>query len=88
MPRECQSREDVDREFDEWVQKNYWRKRVFRGSAFITLGLIIIGGATYLLVRHAEDVKPYQSILLLLIGVGAVGKGLLGLFFGQFFEDE
>jgi hypothetical protein len=83
------TRKEVDAEFDEWVQRSYWRKRMFRGWAFIILGLIIVFGATYLLVLHAQDVKPYQSILLLLIGIGGIVKGLFGLFFGQFFgEDE
>jgi hypothetical protein len=85
----AKTREEVDEEFNQWVQKSYWRKRVFRGSAFIVLGLIIVLGACYLLVLHAQDVKPYQSILLLLVGVAGIFKGLVGLFFGQFFgEDE
>ena len=79
----------MDKEFDEWVQRSYWRKRMFRGWAFIILGLIIVFGACYLLVLHAQDVKPYLSILLLLIGIAGIVKGLFGLFFGQFFgEDE
>jgi hypothetical protein len=85
----AKTREEVDEEFDQWVQRSYWRKRMFRGGAFITLGLIIVMGALYLLIFAAQDVKPYQSVLLLLIGIGGIVKGLFGLFFGQFFgEDE
>jgi hypothetical protein len=85
----ARTREEVDKEYARWLERSYWRKRIFRGSAFIGLGLIVIGGATYLLVWHPQDVQPLHSVLLLLIGVAGVLKGLVGLFFGRFFgEDE
>jgi hypothetical protein len=85
----AKTRAEVDEEYTQWVQKSYWRKRVFRGSAFIGLGVIIVLGACYLLVLHPQDVKPLHSVLLLLVGVAGIFKGLFGLFFGQFFgEDE
>jgi hypothetical protein len=85
----AKSREEVDEEFDRWVHRSYWRKRIIRGSAFVGLGLIVIGGATYLLVLHPQDVQPWHSVLLLLVGIAGVIKGLIGLFFGRFFgEDE
>jgi hypothetical protein len=85
----AKTREEVDAEYARWLQRTYWRKRIFRGSAFVALGMIIIGGSTYLLVLHPEDVRPVYSWLLLLTGVAGVVKGLIGLFFGRFFgEDE
>jgi hypothetical protein len=85
----AKTREELDEEYTQWVQRSYWRKRVFRGSAFIGLGVIIVLGACYLLVLHPQDVKPLHSVLLLLVGVAGIFKGLFGLFFGQFFgEDE
>ncbi len=84
------TREEVDAEYDQWLQRSRWRKRVFRGSAFVGLGVIIIAGAIYLLVMSdPEYIKPYYGVILLLVGLAAVGKGLIGLFLGQFLgEDE
>jgi hypothetical protein len=87
--KRAKTREEVDAEYERWVEKTYWRKRIFRGSAFIVLGLIIIAGGTYLLALHHQDVRPIWSVLILLTGVAGVLKGLFGLFFGKFFgEDE
>src|SRR5262245_8353312 len=67
----ARDREEVDAEFDRWRERAYWNKRFLRGSAFVVLGLVVICGAAYLLVRHSQDVLPLHSVLLLLIGVAA-----------------
>jgi hypothetical protein len=82
-------RERQREEYERWVMRSYWRRRLMRGLAFIVLGLIVAAGATYLLALHREDVNPVYAAVFLAMGVIAVAKGGIGIVAGQFFgEDE
>ena len=68
-------------------------KRTVTASAYIVLGLVILGGAAYMWFAQRENVVEgiggqgvIGLILIVVLGVAAVGKGLFGLFFGHFFE--
>ena len=67
-------------------------KRTVTASAYIVLGLVILGGAWFMWSRQKDAVDEMGGqgriglILLLVLGVAAVGKGLFGLFFGHFLE--
>jgi len=67
-------------------------KRIVHASAYIVLGLVILVGAWYMWSRQKDAVDEMGGegriglILLLVLGIAAVGKGLFGLFFGHFLE--
>ena len=68
--------------------------RIFRGIAFIVLGAAILVGVVIMFTVYGTAMKDLGAkanigaILLGVIGVAAIGKGLIGMFFGQFFGEE
>ena len=60
--------------------------------AYIVLGLVILGGSAYMWYAQRESVEELGGqgriglILIVVLGIAAVGKGLFGLFFGRFLE--
>jgi hypothetical protein len=83
----ARDRKAADEDYDRWLERSYWRKRMIRAWAYITLGLIISGGGIYLLAEHRKDINPLYSALILVCGVAAIGKGVIGLLFGEFFDE-
>jgi hypothetical protein len=76
-------------EYQRWLRETSRRQTaLFRGSAFLGLGLIIVGGAVYIWVRHRQDMNPLHILLIGLVGVLAVGKGAFGLLTGQFVGED
>src|SRR3989442_876187 len=74
-------KQQVNEDYERWLVRSYWRKRIFRGIAFLVLGAIVIAGGIYMLVQHEKDINPLYSVLMILGGAVAVGRGLFGLFF-------
>jgi DNA-directed RNA polymerase subunit RPC12/RpoP len=76
-------------EYKRWqVERAAWNASLLKGGAFISLGLVIIAGAVYMYVVYKQDFNPAYSFLLGVLGVAAVGKGILGMLTGQFFGEE
>jgi hypothetical protein len=85
-PPRLRDREAEDEDWDQYLQRSYWRKRLFRGTAFMVLGAIIIAGGIYILVNYRkEDFNPLYSWGIVVCGAAAVIKGFIGLFLGRFF---
>jgi hypothetical protein len=70
-------------------------KRILRGSAYIVAGLAILVGIGIIYFVHWENVEWVADartkiglIVFGLLGVAAIGKGVIGLAFGQFLGDD
>ena len=69
-------------------------RRMVRGSAFIILGTLIVIGVAIAFLSYSDEIKStgQRSVVGLIImgvmGVGAIGKGVFGLVFGQFLGDD
>jgi hypothetical protein len=72
-------------------------RRVLRGSAFIVLGTIILAGTAIMYFGYRQDVKWLQEsggravlglLFLSVVGLAAIGKGVIGLVFGQFLGED
>ncbi len=69
-------------------------KRAVRGTAFIVLGALIVIGVAIAFLGYREELKELggrtMAGLLVLggVGVAAVGKGVIGLVFGQFLGED
>lgn len=69
-------------------------RRIVRGTTFVVLGLAIIIGCIIVFTVYREDIKFVGAkavggiILFGVMGLAAVVKGIIGLFFGQFFGED
>ena len=99
--RKKRSRPDDDEDdkgyVDRMIANEEWMKRVIRASAYIVLGLVILVGVSILYFGYREDVQWLQEeggraklglIVLAVFGLAAIGKGVIGLVFGQFLGDD
>jgi hypothetical protein len=85
-------------EGDDWYEQmranEAWTKRVTRGSAFIVLGLLIVAGVAIAFFRYSEELKEVGGktvvgmIVFGVVGLAAIGKGVIGLVFGQFLGED
>jgi hypothetical protein len=95
------NKSDAPAQADDWYERmrdrEVWMKRVFRGSAFIVLGITIVAGVSILYFGYREDVQWLQDeggraklglIFLAVLGLAAVGKGAIGLVCGQFLGED
>lgn len=90
--------EETDDDWYENLRASEARmKRIFRGSAFIVLGAAIVIGVAVMWFGFRKDVTWLQEsggksviglILLAVIGLAAIGKGVIGLAFGQFLGED
>lgn len=89
--------EGDDSYVDRMIAREEWLKRVIRASAYIILGLVIVAGVAILYFGYREDVTWLQEeggraklglIVLAVFGLAAIGKGVVGLVFGQFLGDD
>lgn len=83
-------KEDKDKEFERETERRQKIKRLFRGSAYVILGVIITALAIYAIFTFGSTlIDPnlwhYGALvaLILLVGLAAIGKGTLSLLFGQ-----
>jgi hypothetical protein len=79
---------------DRMRENEAWIKRVIRGSAFIVTGVAILIGCGIMYTQFWEEIKEEGGqvvlgvIVFALMGVAAIGKGVIGLVFGQFLGDD
>ena len=89
--------EEDDDTVDRMIANEEWMKRVIRASAYIILGVVILVGGAILYFGYREDVTWLQEaggqaklglIVLGVFGLASIGKGVIGLAFGQFLGDD
>lgn len=87
--------EESDRDtVDRVIAAERRMKRIVRGVAFIVFGLAIIVGVIIVFTVYREDIKFSGAravggmVIFGLMGIAAVGKGVIGLCFGQFLGDD
>jgi hypothetical protein len=81
-------KEKREQEFEREREKAEKIKRFASGSAYLGLGLIIVIGTVYAIFTYGMALweSPMYGLIILVslvIGLGAVGKGILALAFGQ-----
>jgi hypothetical protein len=81
-------RQKREQEIERQDEKRRAIIRVIRSSAFLGLGLVALIGSVWGLISYGSMVfdAPMSMIGLgagLVVGLAAIGKGLLGLVFGQ-----
>jgi hypothetical protein len=68
--------------------------RTVRGVSYLVVGILIVIGVAYIYFAHWEDVlstggKSVLGVICMgVLGVVAIGKGLIGLALGQFLGDD
>lgn len=68
--------------------------RIARGGAYVALGVVILAGFGYICLTHWQNVRDaiwwiqIAVYALPIIGLAALGKGVIGLAFGQFLGDD
>ena len=86
-------------EEDDWYQNLRDReerlKRIVRGWAYIVVGVLICIGVGVIFSVYWEDVQWLKNpraklgiITFGIFGIAAIGKGTIGLLFGEFIGDE
>jgi hypothetical protein len=87
--------EETNAELYERLRANDARlKRIARGSAFLVLGLAIVVGVVIAFTVYPQELKEVGArtiggmIIFGLVGLAAIGKGIIGLLFGQFFGED
>jgi hypothetical protein len=69
-------------------------KRIARGIAFLAFGLAIVVGVVIAFTVYRQELKEVGGraivgmIFFGVVGVAAVGKGIIGLLFGQFLGED
>ncbi|MCI0704449.1 MAG: hypothetical protein L0241_25625 [Planctomycetia bacterium] len=98
-PKKKKKKKKAEGEDDDWYERTReneaWMKRVLRGSAFIIAGLVILIGVAIIYFFYWEDVKwvkdpraKFGIIVFGILGLAAVGKGVIGLALGQFLGED
>jgi hypothetical protein len=80
--------------YDRMRENEAWMKRVFRGSAYIVTGVLILIGVAIIYSQYWTEVKEEGGqvvggvILFGVMGLVSIGKGIIGIAFGQFLGDD
>lgn len=88
---EAEAEED---EYEQALEQQKRLTRVVRGVSYLVVGILMVVGVAYIYFRHWEDVKYTGGKAILgvvcfaILGVAAIGKGAIGLTFGQFLGDD
>jgi hypothetical protein len=80
--------------YDRMRDNEAWMKRVFRGSAYIVTGVLILIGVGIIYSQYWAEIKEEGGqavggvILFGIMGLVSIGKGIIGIAFGQFLGDD
>jgi len=80
--------------YDRMRENEAWMKRVFRGGAYIVTGVLILIGVAIIYSQYWTEIKEEGGqvvggvILFGIMGLVSIGKGIIGIAFGQFLGDD
>jgi hypothetical protein len=86
--------EDDGSDVDRMIANEEWMKRVIRGSAYIVVGVLILIGFGIIYTQYWEAIQEeggqvvFGMYAFAVMGLLAIGKGVIGLVFGQFLGDD
>jgi hypothetical protein len=83
-----------DDSYEQAVEAQERMARTARALAYVVVGVLLVAGVGYIYLNHWEDVKytggeaVFGVIVFGVFGLVAIGKGAIGLAFGQFLGDD